>query len=126
MQQKGEFQPLGEDDIIREIRLFLDHLCGIESRIVSDHVLNLLEELEGKLPDDRDRMLGIIDRYLALPDEDRMIFRLGRRRGVYRKLDDLDDRDTYLQLKDVVDRSMRNGPAGLEGYLHQVSQCFLP
>ena len=126
MQQKGEFLPLGEDDIIREIRLFLDHLCGIESRVVSDHVLNLLEELEGKLPDDRDRMMGIIDRYLALPDEDRMIFRLGRRRGVYRKLDDLDDRHTYLLLKDVVDRSMRNGPEGLEGYLHQVSQCFLP
>jgi hypothetical protein len=123
---KGEFQPLGEDEIIREIRFFLEHLSGIESRIVSDHVLNLLEELEGKLPDDRDRMMGIIDRYLELPAEDRMIFRLGRRRGVYRKLDDLDDRHTYLQLRDVVERSMRNEPSGLDGYLQQISQCFLP
>jgi len=123
---KGEFQPLGEDDIIREIRFFLEHLNGIESRIASDHVLNLLEELEGKLPEDKDRMMGIIDRYLELPDEDRRIFRLGRRQGVYRRLDDLDDRQTYLRLREVVDRGIRSEPERLESYLYQISQCFLP
>jgi len=123
---KGEFQPLGEDDIIREIRFFLEHLNGIESRIASDHVLNLLEELEGKLPEDKDRMMGIIDRYLELPDEDRRIFRLGRRQGVYRRLADLDDRQTYLRLREVVDRGILNEPERLESYLYQISQCFLP
>lgn len=123
---KGEFQPLGEDDIVRELRLFLEHLHGIQSRIASDHVLNLLEELEGKLPEDGDRMIGMIDRYLSLPAEDRMIFRLGRRQGVYRRLDDLDDRQTYLRLKGVVDRGTGNEPERLERYLYQISQCFLP
>ena len=123
---RGEFQPLGEDDIIREIRLFLEHLNGIQSRIASDHVLNLLEELEGKLPEDRARMIGIIDRYLSLSAEDRILFRLGRRQGVYRRLDDLDDRQTYLRLKGVVERGAGNEPERLERYLYQISQCFLP
>jgi histone acetyltransferase (RNA polymerase elongator complex component) len=123
---RGEFQPLGEDDIIREIRLFLEHLNGIQSRIASDHVLNLLEELEGKLPEDRARMIGTIDRYLSLSAEDRVLFRLGRRQGVYRRLDDLDDRQTYLRLKGVIERGAGNEPERLERYLYQISQCFLP
>lgn len=123
---KGEFQPLGEDDIVRELRLFLEHLDGVESRIASDHVLNLLEELEGKLPEDKDRLIGLIDRYLSMPDEDRMIFRLGRRQGLYRRLDDLQDRQTYLRLRKIVEGEIRNEPERLERYLYQISQCFLP
>jgi len=122
----GEFQPLGEDDIVRELRLFLEHLDGVESRIASDHVLNLLEELEGKLPEDKDRLIGLIDRYLSMTVEDRMIFRLGRRQGLYRRLDDLQDRQTYLRLKKIVEGEIRNEPERLERYLYQISQCFLP
>jgi histone acetyltransferase (RNA polymerase elongator complex component) len=46
MMQQGEFHPIGDEEILKEIRLFIEHLDGIESRIVSDHILNLLEELE--------------------------------------------------------------------------------
>jgi len=46
----GLFEPLDEDGVVREIRIFLEHLEGIDSRIVSDHILNLLEESGGKAP----------------------------------------------------------------------------
>jgi len=36
-------------------------------------------------------MLAVIDRYLALPPEERLLFRLGRRGGALRSLDDLND-----------------------------------
>jgi hypothetical protein len=36
-------------------------------------------------------MLEAIDRYLALPDEDRLLYRLGRRGGALRSVDDLLD-----------------------------------
>ena len=126
LMRKGEFQPLSEDDVIRELRLFIEHLEGVESRIVSDHVLNLLLELEGKLPEDRAMLLGIIDRYLALPDEDRVIFRLGARHGIYRRLDDLDNRETYGKLKAALDKQQWDDPDGLDGYLNRISQRFLP
>jgi hypothetical protein len=125
MMQQGEFQPIGDEEILKEISLFIGHLDGIESRIVSDHILNLLEELEGKLPEDKERLLGIIDRYFAMPEEDRLVFRLGRRRGLYRSLDDLSDSNTYRQLKQAVERYQRDEPGKLDRELDRIRQNFI-
>ncbi len=125
MMQQGEFQPIGDEEILKEIILFIGHLDGIESRIVSDHILNLLEELEGKLPEDKERLLGIIDRYFAMPEEDRLVFRLGRRRGLYRSLDDLSDSNTYRQLKQAVERYQRDEPGKLDRDLDRIRQNFI-
>ncbi len=53
--------------------------------------MNLLEDVAGKLPENKGSMLAVIDRYLALPSEERLLFRLGRRGGALRSLDDLTD-----------------------------------
>ncbi len=53
--------------------------------------MNLLEEVAGKLPKDKEAMLAVIDRYLALPPEEKLLFRLGRRGGALRSLDELND-----------------------------------
>jgi len=125
MMQQGEFQPIGDEEILKEISLFIGHLDGIESRIVSDHILNLLEELEGKLPEDKEKLLGIIDRYFAMTEEDRLVFRLGRRRGLYRSLDDLSDSNTYRQLKQAVERYQREEPGKLDRDLDRIRQNFI-
>ena len=101
--KKGEFQPLSDDDIIREIGLFIENLDVYGTQLVSDHILNLLEELEGKFPEDKPKILAVIKRYFEMNDEERMIFRLGRHSGAFRRLDDLDDKETYLRLKAVVE-----------------------
>jgi histone acetyltransferase (RNA polymerase elongator complex component) len=98
-----EFQPLDDEAILGEIRLFFETLEGIQSEIVSDHILNLLEELEGKLPGDHARILGVIDRFINLSGEERMIFMLGRRMGIYRRLADLADRHIYDRLGQILD-----------------------
>jgi hypothetical protein len=123
--QKGEFTPLGDEDVVREIRLFVENLEGIDSTLVSDHILNLLEELEGKLPADKDKMLALIDRYFALSSEDRIIFRLGRRKGVYRSLDDLDDRRTYRSLKQIVDEYLSKDPEQMDRDLRKLMHSYI-
>jgi len=87
----GRFTPLSDDETVVEIRLFISLLDGVSSRVVSDHIMNLLEEVCGKLPEDRSAMLAAMDRYLEMPDEERLLFRLGRRGGALRSLDDLND-----------------------------------
>jgi hypothetical protein len=89
--QSGRFTPLSDDETVAEIRLLISLLDGISSRLVSDHIRNLLEEVTGKLPEDKDAMLAVIDRYLAMPAEERLLFRLGRRGGGLRSLDELND-----------------------------------
>ncbi len=123
--RKGEFQPLDDEAILREIRLFLETLDGIGSEVVSDHILNLLEELEGKLPGDQQRMLGVIDRFFRLAGEERMIFRLGRRMGIYRRLDDLADRHTYGRLGRVLDGYRGKDLGVLEGDLAKLRSGYI-
>jgi radical SAM superfamily enzyme YgiQ (UPF0313 family) len=87
----GEFIALSDDETVSEIRLFVESLEVVGSVLTSDHIMNLLEDVTGKLPDDKDAMLAMIDRYLALPADERLLFRLGRRGGALRSLDDLND-----------------------------------
>ncbi len=78
MYESGEFDPPSEDEIIDELRLFIDHL-ECRSYLVSDHMANLLQELEGHLPEAKNALLGIIDEYRSMPLEERLEIQLKRR-----------------------------------------------
>ena len=68
---------LTDQDIAKEIYLFIENLNGITSTIKSDHRLNLLWELRGKLPRDKNKMLALIDQYLSMKPIDQYAFRIG-------------------------------------------------
>ncbi|MGE4560063.1 MAG: radical SAM protein, partial [Desulfobulbus sp.] len=85
----GRFVKPGDREIACELRLFLQSLTGISSRIKSDHILNLFEEIDGRLPEDQARMLAVIARFLDLPPDEQMLYQIGRRTGVFRQLADL-------------------------------------
>ena len=58
--------------------------------VASDHALNLLPEAEGRLPEDKEKMLKVIETYKTKPFFEKLEFRLSRRLGDYvrfRKLD---------------------------------------
>ncbi|MBW2544247.1 MAG: radical SAM protein [Deltaproteobacteria bacterium] len=125
MMKDGGFRPLGDEDVVREIRLFIENLEGIESRIVSDHILNLLEEVEGKLPEDKKKLLDIIDSFFAMSEEDRAIYRLGRRKGIYRGIDDLSDAKTYSALKSLLEEYRRKGSGNLDRDLYRIMNSYI-
>jgi radical SAM superfamily enzyme YgiQ (UPF0313 family) len=109
LMKNGEFKPLNDEEILKEIKLFIEELNVHGTYLASDHILNLLEELEGRFPEDKQKILSVIERYFELSDEDRLIFRLGRRSGAFGKLDDLANKETYLRLKSVVDQYAAQG-----------------
>ena len=76
---RGDFILCSEDDKVREIRSIIERAECIETRLVSDHITNLLQTVEGSLKTDKDYMLGIIDRYLAMPEEDKRLYQAARR-----------------------------------------------
>jgi len=80
-----------------------DTLNGITSTVTSDHIMNLLEEVSGKFPGDKEKMLDIIKEYQELSEEDRLIYRVGRRGGTYRSTNDLkSDPATYQKIKNLI------------------------
>ena len=89
--RQGRFVKLNDTAMVREIRLFIEHLDGIHSMIASDHILNLFEEVQGQLPAAKHAILDVLDRFLDLPAADRMRFQVGRRLGLIRRLADLDN-----------------------------------
>jgi len=123
--EKGEFTLLTDDETVREERLLIENLEGINSTFVSDHILNLLEEVEGKFPQEKGNMLARIDRYLALSSEEKANFRLGRRAGVYRSVDDLSDPALKGQVENAIRRIDLERPGGLEKVLSDLMESFI-
>jgi Radical SAM superfamily len=87
----GTFAVPSDELVLRELQLFLESLDGITSTVANDHIVNLLPEVEGRLPQDKDRMLDIINQYWNLPAQQRLHYRLGRRLGWFSRLQDLED-----------------------------------
>ena len=54
-------------------------------------MLNLLNELEGSLPGDRERLIALLDDYLGWPRDDQARFAIGVRLGLFRRLADYGD-----------------------------------
>lgn len=125
MAKKGEFTAPDEDRIVREIRTLIENLNGISTSVVSDHILNLLEDVEGALPQDKDRMLAVIDRYLSMSDDDRLLFQLGRRGGALRSLTDLDQPDVLARLQEAKRQIEREMPGGIPEYMEAVKRRFV-
>lgn len=123
--EKGEFALLSDDEIVVEERLLIETLEGITSTLVSDHVLNLLEEVEGRFPEEKEKMLAVIDRYLGFSPVEKINFRLGRRGGVYRSLDDLDRPELRQQVDRALERIEAERPGQIEGVLSELMESFI-
>ena len=125
MVDEGSFHPPDEDTMVREIRMIVETLNGISTTIVSDHILNLLEEVTGTLPGDKQRILDVIDRYLNMPEEDRLLFQLGRRGGALRDLDDLDQPLVKARLLAAKTQIEREAPGGVAEYIQVMKKQFV-
>ncbi len=125
--ESGEFKPLTDDQVVEEIKLFLQCLDNnITSTVTSDHIMNLLEEVRGTLPDDKERMLEVIRKYQALPDPERLIYRIGRRGSAYSSIDDLyRDRATYERIKNLISELSARGPDELERFINEMANQYV-
>lgn len=117
--KSGEFEMQTDDMLAEEVKLFIETLDGITSVVTSDHIMNLLEEVTGRLPEDKEEMLEVIRKYQELPDSERLIYRVGRRGGAYRSTDDLKrDPVAYEKIKNLVkDLEAKGGKEEIEKFI---------
>jgi hypothetical protein len=102
--QSGEFKKCSDLQIIGEIHEFISALIGITSTLASDHFYNLLQEVDGKLPDDKTAMLRILEHYLQLPPDEQSLYQLGRRLGYFQSLNDLEPGAQRAGVESVYER----------------------
>jgi hypothetical protein len=75
---------------------------------ISKNIVNIIYGYEQVYNDsfgvDKDKLLGIIDGYFCLPYDDRLVYRIGRRIGMFRELDELSDEKMYNRVKNMIDQ----------------------
>lgn len=85
------YVPSRDLDVVKEIKLFLQHLNGVTAYIESNNILNLLQEVEGVMPDSKPKMIDALNTFINLTDEQRMLFQVGKRLRIFSGLKDLVD-----------------------------------
>ncbi len=120
----GDFVRSTDEEIVGEIKLLIENL-DCRSQVVSDHMMNLLPEVEGKLPEDKDKILAVIGRFQALLPEERDNFKLGRRLGIYNKLDELNDTYRHGEVDKVMERIGQDGEDVLDEVLFNLMERYV-
>jgi radical SAM superfamily enzyme YgiQ (UPF0313 family) len=122
--EAGDFELQTEDEVVEEIGKLIEKL-EVTSELKSDHILNLLPEVEGKFPEAKTACLATINRYLALPSQERLNFRLGRRAGYYEKLDDLYDAHKHQKVEETIKRITSEVPDSVDEAILQLKASFI-
>lgn len=122
--QEGRFQTLTDLEMVQELQLFLESLGSITSVVQSDHLLNLLPEVEGELPRDQGRMLAVIANLLALSREEQVLFQVGRRTGVFSGLKDLNNPWRRSRAEEII-RTNRITAENVDNLLAELRRRFV-
>jgi radical SAM superfamily enzyme YgiQ (UPF0313 family) len=122
--RNGNFIRQTDEEIIEGEKLLIENL-NCQSNFISDHITNLLQEIEGKLPEDKEKMLAIIARFQALSPEEKQNFKLGRRLGVYEGLDDLDSPPKHDIVEQARQRLSGDGKQVDEETIYSLMERFI-
>jgi biotin synthase-like enzyme len=87
----GRFEKCTDLMVAEETLLFIESLDGITSELKSDHILNLFQNLEGKLPGEKETLLDILRRFLAMTPDQQCVYQAGRRLGFFTRLSDMEN-----------------------------------
>lgn len=120
----GNFKRLTDEETVAEEKLLLQHL-DCHSNYVSDHITNLLQEIEGELPEDKAKMLAVIERFQSLSAGERDNFRVGRRVGIYTALDDLYDPRRNQLVEQIMPELKQDGNGIDEDKIYALMERFI-
>jgi len=129
-QQEGEFKRACDADLVKEELLMIEHL-DVSSQFVSDHSTNILMDIRGKFPEDKEKLITIAKRYLALSEEDQLNFRLGtlfRFFGYspnYRNFEDFFNLKKRAEMQTIMDKMEAEEPGSSQNLLLHLSNMLV-
>jgi radical SAM superfamily enzyme YgiQ (UPF0313 family) len=119
---EGRYKLQTEKNLIEEQRLLIESLDGITSYYKNHHGVDLLMEARGQLPEDKAKLLAIMDRYLSLPEDERINYTMGKRLGYYQKLDDMNNSEVKAMIALKVDEISKLYPGRLDEVFHYLRE----
>ena len=108
--QEGSFTLQSEEEIMIEQKLFLEKLLEMDSYYVNEHIVNLLLEIRGNLQTDKMEILSSIGNFLGLPEDEKLLFIVGRRLNIFFLLDDLKNPELYQKAQECMEQILQKNP----------------
>jgi hypothetical protein len=122
--KEGRFEKISDEQAAEEILLFLETLDGITSTIASDHILNLFQDVEGDMPDDREAMCGKIREFLAMDPTEKMHYQVGRRLGLFHGIGGMKD-SAHMKRVEATCRQYAITPENVDDVINQLMTQFI-
>ncbi len=120
----GRFEKLPEVETVKEIRLFLEELDGVTAMIKSDHILNLFQDFEGRLPEDRAPLADILENFLAMEPQEQCTYMVGRRLGYFTGLDDMKQPQKLAPVQQAC-RQFEVTPGNVDAVIEEIMRRFV-
>ncbi|MFS1951402.1 radical SAM protein [Vibrio breoganii] len=125
MVQSGQFTPLTEREMLEEQYQLISKLDSITGNYGNYHGINLLMELNGQLPHDKEAFLRTIDQFMMMSENDQNNFILGRRTSYYATLNDMDNQLMYDTVQQQLKRIKQQNLGNLEDIFYQLRQRMI-
>jgi radical SAM superfamily enzyme len=129
MVEQGDFVPMTDEEIVREIRLLIVNLDEMHSFLCcGDFSLNLLMQVNGFLDEEKAAMLKELDKFLSLNSEQKNAYSLLRRSypGVQQSIDAVKDMTVVRQLSREIERLEGSCENGFYKYIEQLMAYQVP
>ncbi|MCP4214086.1 MAG: radical SAM protein [bacterium] len=120
----GTFTKNTEVQTVEEILLFLENLENIDSVVQSDHMLNLFQSVEGKLPQDKEKMTGILKRFLDMEPAIQCRYLVGSRLGLYSCVEDMQDPMKASRVDQACDQ-LQVTPENVDDVITEIMKRFV-
>jgi len=107
--------------LANEILLLLERLEGVTCTVKSDHSYNLFQEIDGRLPHDKERLLEVLRSFIDMSPDDRLLFQLGKRSGHFLRVGDMQIPGRRAQVAETC-RAAHITPDNADQWIHDMIQ----
>jgi len=107
-----------------EVRHLIENITQCDGQIVSDHIINLFEDVKGNLKTDKDKLLEPFHEFDALSPEDQKRFQIARRTGMVRIMREMKkiSPENKIKIDELVEYSKEYG---LEVFLSKLLRRYI-
>ena len=127
MIDEGTFDPMNDEEVVKEIRLLLENLDEMPTHFrCADFSLNLLMQVDGSLDTQKEAMIKEIDKYLSMTGEQKQAYSLIQRTypGM-RSVDVVQDEKIMESLRNDIE-TLEKEEGGFDNYIRMLMTRQLP
>lgn len=77
---------------------------------MNEHIINLLLEVRGNLRTEKQEMISMVERFLNLSPDERLLFVVGRRLNIFFMLDDLKKPELHRKAEESMKKILVQNP----------------